>query len=97
MTTEHIQTLHPDPDKQGVRIEKAKYDVIRKTILSVLKQNGGMTFTELAAWVEDELRGKFDGSVRWYLMTVMLDLEARGEIRHVLNTNPQLILLGEIT
>ena len=95
MTTEHIQTLHPDPGKQGVRIDKGKYDVVRKTILSVLKQNGGMTFTELAAWVEDELRGSFEGSVMWYLTTVKLDLEARGEIHRVANSNPQLIMLGE--
>lgn len=90
---ELIQTLHPDPSKQGVRIEKDKYEMMRESILLNLKQLGAVTFTELSAVVEDQLSGRFDGSVMWYFTTVKLDLEARGELRRVPKSKPQLVEL----
>lgn len=91
---ELIQTLHPDPSKQGVRIEKDKYDTMRETILLNLKQLGAVTFTELSTVVEHQLNGRFDGSVMWYFTTVKLDLEARGELRRVPKSKPQLVELA---
>lgn len=91
---ELIQTLHPDPSKQGVRIEKNKYNTMREAILLNLKQLGAVTFTELSAVVEDQLGGRFDGSVMWYFTTVKLDLEARGELRRVPKSKPQLVELA---
>ena len=91
---ELIQTLHPDPSKQGVRIEKDKYDTMRETILSNLKQLGAVTFTELSTVVDHQLSGCFDGSVMWYFTTVKLDLEARGELRRVPKSKPQLVELA---
>jgi hypothetical protein len=35
----------------------------------------------------------FNGSVMWYVTTVKLDLEARGEIKRVPNSRPQLVKL----
>lgn len=87
-----IRTLHPDR-KQGVNISREKYDVIRKAILSTLRQNREMPFMKLARAVEREVRGKFDGSVTWYVTTVKLDMEARGEVRRVPNSRPQLVAL----
>jgi hypothetical protein len=84
-------TLHPDSKKQGVRIEKAKYDAMRDAILENLRRHGAMTFTQLGAILEDYMQGNFDGSVSWYYTTVKLDLEARGEIRRVPGSRPQLI------
>jgi hypothetical protein len=46
---------------------------------------------KLNAAVEKKLSGTFDGSVPWYFTTVKLDMEARGEIRRVPNSKPQLI------
>jgi hypothetical protein len=86
---ERILTKHPDPGKQGVRISKAKHDVIRGTILDLLRANGEMTFTELSAAVNERLEGKFDGSVSWYVTTVKLDLEARNVIERVPKSKPQ--------
>ncbi len=37
------------------------------------------------------MQDSFDGSVMWYYTTVKLDLEARGEIRRVPGSRPQLI------
>ena len=58
-----IQTSHPDPSKQGTKIEQTKYDMIRNSVIETLKRNGSMTYTELADLIEDKLQGDFDGSV----------------------------------
>ncbi len=87
-----IRTLHPDK-KQGVNISREKYDIIRNAITATLRQNKEMPFMKLARAVEKEMRGKFDGSVTWYVTTVKLDMEARGEVRRVPNSRPQLVKL----
>jgi len=87
-----IRTLHPEK-KQGVNINKEKYEMIRKVILSVLRTQNEMPFMKLSQAVEKEVRGSFEGSVMWYVTTVKLDLEARGEIKRVPNSRPQLVKL----
>jgi len=86
---EKLLTRHPDPAKHGVRISKVKYDVIRQTILEILRANSELTFTELADAAKERLEGEFDGSTSWYVTTVKLDLEARNEIQRVPKTRPQ--------
>ena len=88
---EFILAINPDPTKQSVRIEKEKYDVVRAAILDNLRAHGPMTFTQLGDLLEDQLQKDFDGSVMWYYTTVKLDMEARGEIRRVPKSKPQLI------
>ena len=78
---EKILTLHPQ-GKRGVNISKAKYETMKKTILEVLRQ-GGLTHHELTHAVETKLKGKFDGSIPWYMEGTKLDLEARGVIQRV--------------
>lgn len=90
---EKIRTLHPDK-KQGVNISKEKYDIIRDAILCVLQAQKEITFMNLSRAVEKEVNGKFDGSVTWYVTTVKLDMEARGEIKRVQNSRPQLVRLA---
>jgi hypothetical protein len=87
---ETIKTLHPDK-KQGVKISKAKYDVIRQAILSAMDGQKEMTFMSLSRAVEKEVNGNFEGSVTWYVTTVNLDLEARGVLKRVPHSRPQLI------
>jgi len=87
-----IRTLHPQK-KQGVNISKEKYEIIRKAILSTLGQHKEMPFMKLSRAVEKEMRGNFEGSVTWYVTTVKLDLEARGEVKRVPNSRPQLVKL----
>ena len=89
-----IRTLHPDK-KQGVNISREKYETIRNAILCVLQaqQQKEMTFMKLSRAVEKEVNGNFDGSVMWYVTTVKLDMEARGEIKRVQNSRPQLVKL----
>jgi hypothetical protein len=88
-----IRTLHPDK-KQGVNINREKYDVIRNAILCVLQTQKEMTFMNLSRAVEKEVNGNFEGSVTWYVTTVKLDMEARGEIKRVTNSRPQLVKLA---
>jgi hypothetical protein len=89
-----IRTLHPEK-KQGVNISREKYELIHKAILSTLRKQKEITFTNLARAVEKEVNGTFEGSVTWYVTTVKLDMEARGEVKRVLNSRPQLVKLAK--
>jgi hypothetical protein len=89
---ERIMTLHPD-GKQGVNISKQKYAIMRQTILDALRAQGEVTFTDLIEIVRSELAGTFEGSINWYVTTVKLDLEARGEIERIPPSSPQRLRL----
>jgi hypothetical protein len=89
-----IRTLHPEK-KQGVKISKEKYEIIRKAILSTLNAQKEISLMNLSRAVEKEVNGTFDGSVMWYVTTVKLDLEARGEVKRVPNSRPQLVKLAK--
>jgi uncharacterized protein DUF6958 len=88
-----IRTLHPEK-KQGVNISREKYEVIRKAILSTLHKQKEISFMNLSRAVEKEVNGNFEGSVTWYVTTVKLDLEARGLIKRVPHSRPQLVRLA---
>ena len=88
-----IRTLHPEK-KQAVNISKEKYELIRKAILSTLRAQREMSFMNLSRAVEKEMNGNFEGSVTWYVTTVKLDLEARGQVKRVPNSRPQLVKLA---
>ncbi|UCG25134.1 MAG: hypothetical protein JSW55_03820 [Chloroflexota bacterium] len=94
MMEEKVLTLHPD-GKSGVNISRAKYDLMRETIVSVLGEQIEMTFTELGAEVGRRLEGRFDGSISWYYTTVKLDLEARGIVERMDSRSPQRIRLAQ--
>lgn len=87
-----IRTLHPQK-KQGVNISREKYEIIHKAILSTLRQHKEMPFMKLSREVEKAINGKFNGSVTWYVTTVKLDMEARGEVKRVPHSRPQLVKL----
>lgn len=91
---ETIRTLHPEK-KQGINISKEKYEIIRKAILSTLRKHKELPFMKLSREVEKEVRGNFEGSVMWYVTTVKLDLEARGKVKRVPHSRPQLVKLGK--
>lgn len=76
-----ILTRHPQ-GKKGVNISRAKYETMKKTILEVLR-NGGLTHHELIHAVERKLKGKFEGSIPWYMESTKLDLEAGSVIERV--------------
>ncbi len=88
-----IRTLHPQK-KQGVNISREKYEIIREAILSALHKQNEITFKNLSRAVEKQVNGNFEGSVTWYVTTVKLELEARGLIKRVPNSRPQLVRLA---
>jgi hypothetical protein len=87
-----IRTLHPEK-KQGVNISREKYEIIRKAILATLRAQKEMSFMNLSHTVEKQVGSTFNGSVMWYVTTVKLDLEARGEIKRVPHSRPQVVRL----
>jgi len=93
MMGEKIMTRHPE-GKQGVNLDKQKYEQIRSAILATLSEEGGMRFKDLAPAVEKRVGPDFDGSIPWYVTTIKLDLEARGLIVRVPKTSPQRLRLS---
>ena len=88
-----IHAKNPDKTKHGVKISKAKYDLIRDEIIALLRANGEMPAMDLYPVLNHKLSGRFDGSVSWYVATVKLDLEARKIIERVPKSKPQHIRL----
>lgn len=93
-----ITTQHPDPDKQGTRIDVAVYEAARSAILEALEAAGGdgVAFGDLSGEVERRSDPAIwaDRSVGWYTTTVKLDLEARDLIRRSEGRSPQRLYLA---
>jgi hypothetical protein len=89
---EKIMTLHPQ-GKKGVNIIKRRYDIVADYILKIVKQHPNITFDELTQKANADLSDTFDGKVTWYVVTVKLDLEARGKIERVPKTSPHQLRL----
>ncbi|MBF0239828.1 MAG: hypothetical protein HQM12_19175 [SAR324 cluster bacterium] len=91
-TEQKVLCKSPSATK-GTRIEKWKYEAVKKAILQVVPKGGeGILFKDLATLVETGLPERIKaslGSVSWYTTTVKLDLEARGEIKRVPDSKPQ--------
>lgn len=92
MSKERYTTKHP-LGKQGVNIDKDKYEIMRKAIIQTLEKNGSLTFSQLNQMVRKKIKADFEGSVSWYLTTVKLDLEARNLIKRDNTSSPQKISL----
>jgi Family of unknown function (DUF6958) len=86
MAEEKIVTKHP-LGKSGKNISRQKYEALKDTILSALK-NRELTHTELFNELNKRLKSKFAGNVSWYGETVKLDLEARKIIERT-SSKPQ--------
>ena len=93
MEEEKILTLHPEEDKQGVNISRAKYDMIRQAILNAVRSQGTISYKGLVSLIDYNLRNRFEGSISWYVTTVKLDLEARGEIERIPDKGEQMLRL----
>ncbi len=83
----------PTPGKQGARIDRWKYELVRDAILNVVPAEGaGVAFKDLPDLVAGELsaadRARL-GSLTWYTTTVKLDLEVRGELERLAGASPQ--------
>jgi hypothetical protein len=93
MAEEKILTKHP-LGKSGKKISKQKYETLKKTILSALRNNE-LTHTELFNQLNKSLKSKFSGNISWYGETVKLDLEGRKIIERT-SSKPQKYRLKSI-
>ncbi len=87
-----VECRTPTPGKKPTRIDRSKFETMRRAILRVTPRKDGVLFSELPGLVEGELTPKqLDGigSLMWYLTTVKLELEVRGEIERVPGSGPQ--------
>ena len=75
-----VYTEHPDPAKKGVNINRDKYEVIHEAIVETMKGAGPVSLKAMTTGVKNKLAGTFDGSVGWYVTTVKLDMESKGEL-----------------
>ncbi len=94
MSEEKILTLHPQ-GKKGVNILKRRYDVIKEYILQTVKEYTEISYSKLDDMANRDLSKTFDGKVSWYIVSVKLDLEARGIIERIPKTSPHKIRLKE--
>ena len=83
--------VHFDLPDQAVCIDRGSYNRMRATILKYLVVYGPMALIELFAVVEKRLCGSFEDSISYYFTLVEFDLEARGEIRRVPDSEPEFV------
>ncbi len=99
-TLQRVATLHPEPGKQGVRIDARKYEVMRRALLRVIPARApGAAFGDLCDFVRPLLPDDVYGegtSVPWYVVTVKLDLEARGVLRRLPGRGPQRLVRRKV-
>jgi len=86
MAEEKILTKHP-LGKSGKNISRQKYEVVKKAMLSALK-NSELAHTELFNQLNKRLKGRFSENVSWYGKTDKLDLKARKIIERT-SSKPQ--------
>lgn len=84
---ERIMTLHPK-GKKGVNILQSKYDLIKDFIIGKIEEHEEISYEEISDLAVSELSETFDGKVVWYIVSVKLDLEARGIIERIPKTSP---------
>jgi hypothetical protein len=98
VTQDKVECRTPTPGKKPTRIERWKFDAIRRAILEAVRADkGGVLFSDLTEEVRqrlsaDELQSV--GSLMWYVTTVKLELEVRDEIRRVPGETPQRLVGG---
>lgn len=96
--SDRVECRTPTPSKQPTRIDRWKFETVRRAILEIVPADGdGVLFSELPGLVEaalapDELADL--GSIMWYVTTVKLEMEVRGEIRRMPRRSPQRLLRG---
>jgi hypothetical protein len=74
-------TLTHPASKREMKIDAAIYEPIKAAIIQSLKRSKGKTFTELTDDVVKIIKKKvpgFKGSIPWYTISVLRDLEKRG-------------------
>jgi len=72
---------------------RRRYDVISDFLMQKIKKHKVISYSDLNDMAVEELTDSFDGKVPWYVVTVKLDLEARGIIERVHGRSPHEVRL----
>ena len=91
---EKILTKNPDKTMIGRRIDKEKYDAIRKAIIKTLSSGKTLTHIQLQNSVIKLVKRDFSGSIPWYHQVVKRDLEAKKIIKRITKGTPHLYELA---
>lgn len=87
---EKTQLTHPE-GKKAISMDTAKYSVLKKTLMSLLKKKHSLTHKEIGDAITAEFKQNkiaFEGSLLWHLEWVKLDLEANQIIQRDRTTTP---------
>lgn len=87
---------HIDPKKKTVAMDKDKFDMLKKSLITSLKSRKEAAFKQVLADVTEDIekqKTKFKGSIQWHLAWVQMDMEAKGELKKDKSTSPQKISL----
>jgi uncharacterized protein DUF6958 len=79
--------------KREVKIDSSIYEPFKSAILQSLKGSKGKTFSELTDDVVKIIRkefSQFKGSIPWYTISVLRDLETRGIVDNVIEKGKKL-------
>ena len=83
---------HPE-SRRETKIDSSIYEPFKAAILQSLKGSKGKTFSELTDDVVDEIRKKspsFKGSIPWYTISILRDLETRSVVENFVETGKKL-------
>lgn len=83
---------HPK-SRRETKIDSSIYVPFKAAILQSLKGSRGKSFTELTDDVVKIIRKKlssFKGSIPWYTISVLRDLETRGEVENFVEKGKKL-------
>ena len=83
---------HPE-SRRETKIDSSIYDPFKAAILQSLKGGKGKTFTDLTDDVVKNIRKRlpsFKGSIPWYTISVLRDLETRGIVENFVEKGKKL-------
>ena len=83
-TSKKTVITHPE-SRRETKIETSIYEPIKAAILQSLKRSKGKIFSELTDDVIKNIKKKspsFKGSIPWYTISILRDLETRGIVEN---------------
>lgn len=84
------------PRKKGYEHPTSPLRTLKDTLLDIIREHGGeMTYEKMNDIANERLEKTLDGQPMWYIVTVKLDLEARGIFQRVPKTSPHVIRLAK--
>jgi len=87
-----VVATHPK-SKREMKVDSAIYEPFKAAILQSLKGSKGKTFSELIDGVVKNIKKKipsFKGSIPWYTISILRDLETRGMVENFIEKGKKL-------